>query len=166
MAKNGLGYNVTKIFIALFVLTAIEVAWAMPHFIRESRALLWSGLILCAMIKGSLIFMYFMHMKYERWLVWALVLPTPLLVMVIFGYVTPDLSFNQRRDYPNGMMLNHEGRIIPMTERITEAHEAHAPEHAAPTGAAPAAAPAGSPATSPAKKEPAAAGTAGAASSH
>ena len=154
MAKNGLGYNVTKIFIALFVLTAIEIAWAMPHFIRESRPLLWSGLILCAGLKGSLIFMYFMHMKYERWLVWALVLPTPLLVMVIFGYVTPDLSFNQRRDYPNGMMLNHEGRIIPMDQRITEAHEAHAPEHAAPAGEAPA------------NPAPAPAGAEGASSSH
>ena len=148
MAKNGLGYSVTKIFIALFVLTAIEIAWAMPHFIRESRPLLWSGLLLCALIKGSLIFMYFMHMKYERWLVWSLVLPTPLLVLVIFGYVTPDVSFNERRDYPNGMMLNGQGRIVPMIERISDAH-GHEP------AAAPAPAGEGSAGASPAAGAPA-----------
>jgi|SRR5688572_27585971 len=135
MAKNGLGYSVTKIFAALFVLTAIEVAWAMPEFIRASRPLLWGGLLLCAGLKGGLIFMYFMHMKYERWLVWSLVLPTPLLVLVIFGYVTPDVSFNQRRDYPNGMMRNSAGQIVPMIERISEAG-GHAPAaHAAPAAA-------------------------------
>ena len=53
----------------------------------------------------------------------------PLLVIVIFGYVTPDLAFNGRRDYPNGMMINHEGRVVPMMEMIGEAHghEAGAP---------------------------------------
>jgi cytochrome c oxidase subunit IV len=142
MANHGLGYSVSKIFIALFVLTAIEVAWAMPEFIRDSRPLLWGGLLLCAGLKGSLIFMYFMHMKYERWLVWSLVLPTPLLVLVIFGYVTPDVSFNARRDYPNGMMLNREGRIVPMIERISEAGAHGAAPHAAP-------APEGAPATAP-----------------
>jgi cytochrome c oxidase subunit IV len=121
MAKDGLGYNVLKIFIALFALTAIEVAWAMPSFIRDHRALLWGGLLLCAGLKAGLIFMYFMHMRFERWLVWSLILPTPLLVFVIFGYVTKDVARNDYRDYPNGMMINHEGRVVPMMEMIHEA---------------------------------------------
>jgi cytochrome c oxidase subunit IV len=136
MAKDGLGYNVLKIFIALFVLTAIEVAWAMPSFIRDHRVLLWGGLLLCAGLKAGLIFMYFMHMRFERWLVWSLILPTPLLVFVIFGYVTKDLAGNDYRDYPNGMMMNHEGRIVPMMEMIDEA-QGHAAEPAgAPAGGA------------------------------
>ena len=127
MAKNGLGYNVLKIFIALFVLTAIEVAWAMPHFIREHRVMLWGGLLLCAALKAGLIFMYFMHMRFERMIVWSMILPLPLLVLVIFGYVTPDLAFNSRRDYQNGMMMNQEGRIVQMREMIGEA-QAHGGE--------------------------------------
>ena len=130
MAKDGLGYNVLKIFIALFVLTAIEVAWAMPAFIRDHRALLWGGLLLCAGLKAALIFMYFMHMRYERWLIWSLILPTPLLVVVIFGYVTKDVARNDYRDYPNGMMINHEGRVVPMMEMIHEA-QGHGAEPAA-----------------------------------
>ena len=132
MGKHGLGYSIGKIFIALFVLTAIEVAWGM--FFREPRWFLWSGLLICALIKALLIFMYFMHMKFERWLVWSLILPTPLLMLVFFGYITKDVSFNDNRDYPNGMMMNHEGRVVPMNEMKSEAHGspgAHGAEPAA-----------------------------------
>ncbi len=120
--KEGLGYSVGKIWITLLVLTAIEVAWAMPPFIREHRGMLWSGLLLCALVKGGLIFMYFMHMRFERWLVWSLIVPTPLLIVVIFGYVSPDLSFNAQRDYPNGMMRDSQGRVVSVKERIHAAH--------------------------------------------
>jgi cytochrome c oxidase subunit IV len=120
MAKDGLGYSIGKIFMALFALTAIEVAWGM--FFREPRWFLWSGLLVCALIKALLIFMYFMHMKFERWLLWALVLPTPLLMLVFFGYITKDVSFNENRDYANGMMMGHDGRVVPMNEMLKEAH--------------------------------------------
>jgi len=121
MAKDGLGYSIGKIFITLFVLTAVEVAWGM--FFRDPRWLLWSGLLICALLKGLLIFMYFMHMKFERWLVWSLILPTPLLMVVFFGYITKDVAFNENRDYANGMMMNHTGHIVPMSEMKSDAHE-------------------------------------------
>lgn len=126
-SKEGLGYSVLKIFVVLFALTVIEVAWGI--WFREPRWFLWSGLLVCALLKGLLIFMYFMHMRFERFLVWSLILPTPLLVLVIFGYVTPDLAYNGRRDYPNGMMMNHEGRVVPMIEMIHEAggHQGQTP---------------------------------------
>lgn len=132
MGKQGLGYSIGKIFIALFVLTAIEVAWGM--FFREPRWFLWSGLLICALLKALLIFMYFMHMKFERWLVWSLILPTPLLMLVFFGYITKDVAFNENRDYANGMMMDHEGRVVPMSEMMKEAHahEGAAPEAGAP----------------------------------
>jgi len=134
MGKHGLGYSIGKIFTALFVLTAIEVAWGM--FFRDPRWFLWSGLLICAMIKGLLIFMYFMHMKFERWLVWSLILPTPLLMLVFFGYITKDVSFNDNRDYPNGMMMNHEGRVVPMSEMKSEAHGSHGASHDTPAAGA------------------------------
>lgn len=120
MAKDGLGYSIGKIFVALFALTAIEVAWGM--FFRDPRWFLWAGLLICALLKGLLIFMYFMHMKFERWLVWSLILPTPLLMLVFFGYITKDLAYNENRDYANGMMMNHEGHVVPMSEMLKEAH--------------------------------------------
>lgn len=118
MAHDGLGYSIWRIFVALFALTAIEVAWGM--FFRDPRWLLWSGLLICALLKGLLIFMYFMHMKFERWLVWSLILPTPLLMVVFFGYITKDVAYNDNRDYANGMMMNDEGVIIPMNEMMPE----------------------------------------------
>lgn len=134
-SHDGLGYSIGKIFMALFALTAIEVAWGM--FFREPRWFLWSGLLICALLKGILIFVYFMHMRFERFLIWSMILPTPLLVIVIFGYVTPDLAFNERRDYPNGSMMDSEGRMVLMSERIEEADlyathgAAHGEDHAA-----------------------------------
>lgn len=119
MAKDGLGYSIGKIFIALFVLTAIEVAWGM--FFREPRWFLWSGLLICALLKALLIFMYFMHMKFERWLVWSLILPTPLLMVVFFGYITKDVAYNEVRDYPNGMMMNSKGDVVTMDAMLEEA---------------------------------------------
>ena len=119
MGKQGLGYSIGKIFIALFVLTAVEVAWGM--FFREPRWFLWSGLLICALLKALLIFMYFMHMKFERWLVWSLILPTPLLMLVFFGYITKDVAYNEVRDYPNGTMLNSRGEMVPMDAMLEDA---------------------------------------------
>ena len=93
---EGLGYSSSKIFITLFVLTAVEVAWG--HFFAESsRALLWGGLLIFAIWKGLLIFMYFMHMKFEKaGSSGALILPTPVLVAVIVLFaLMPDVAFNQ-----------------------------------------------------------------------
>src|SRR5882672_7356732 len=109
--KDGLGYSIRKIFIALLVLTAIEVAWGMsiPH---TQRFFLWSGLLLCALAKGLLIFMYFMHMRFERWIIWGLIVPTPLLVMIVLAANMPDTSFNDRRDNPVGYRIDATGNVV------------------------------------------------------
>jgi cytochrome c oxidase subunit IV len=109
--KDGLGYSVKKIFIALLVLTAIEVAWgmSMPH---SQRFLLWSGLMICALAKGLLIFMYFMHMRFERWIIWGLIVPTPVLVMIVLAANMPDTAFNDRRDQPVGYRIDATGNVV------------------------------------------------------
>jgi hypothetical protein len=107
-------------------------------FFREPRWFLWSGLLICALLKALLIFMYFMHMKFERWLVWSLVLPTPLLIAVIMLAVSPDGSYNGLRDHPNGAMLNDQGRVEIM-QRTFHAHGQAASQPAAPGEAKPAA---------------------------
>jgi cytochrome c oxidase subunit IV len=116
-SKDGLGYSVLKIFIILFAATALEVLWGMylrpPTF---PRWLLWGGLMLFAFIKGAYILMYFMHMKYERFIVWSLILPTPALVAVVVFALMPDLAFKDDvRDFPVGQMIQ-EGEVIDVLE--------------------------------------------------
>ena len=65
-------FNADKIFIALFVLTALEVLWGYAFgvwFVGEgeqaNRLVLWGGLLAFAFFKGWLIAVYFMHLKFE-----------------------------------------------------------------------------------------------------
>lgn len=108
---KDLGYSVFRIFIVLFVLTAIEVAWGM--FFRDPRWFLWSGLLVCALVKGLLILMYFMHMRFERFIVWSLILPTPVLVAIVLFANMPDTVFNgDRRDHPVGYVIDETGEVV------------------------------------------------------
>lgn len=116
--EKGLGYSIWNIFVALFVLTAVEVAWgyAFHHntglLLKMPVWLFWGGLLLMALVKGLLIFMYFMHMRFERWIVWGLILPTPLLVMIVLAANMPDTSFNEQRDHPIGYLEDQTGEIV------------------------------------------------------
>jgi cytochrome c oxidase subunit IV len=119
---DGLGYSIWRIFLILFGLTAAEVAWGfLLH--GHSHWILWGGLISFALVKGLLIFMYFMHMKFERFLVWALILPTPILILVAVCALMPDVSFNTQRDHVVGDSLAPDGRIVDMVENPLS-HEA------------------------------------------
>lgn len=125
---EGLGYSVLKIFVILFVLTALEVFWGlgMRGF---GRFVLWGGLMAFALAKGLLIFMYFMHMKFERFIVWSLIVPTPMLVLVILTALMPDLSFNDVRDHPNTHMLGADGRVVDVFQAGAGGHAAEGEGH-------------------------------------
>jgi len=110
---DSLGYSVFRVFIILFVLTAIEVAWGLG-FHDAHRIVLWGGLLVFAFAKGSLIFMYFMHMKYEKILLWSLIVPTIPLIGIILFALMPDLSYNSIRDYPVGRRLDVNGDVVDM----------------------------------------------------
>jgi caa(3)-type oxidase subunit IV len=133
-SHDDLGYSVLRIFLVLFVLTALEVAWgfAFHHntglVLHMPTVLFWTGLMLFALVKGLLIFVYFMHMKFERFLVWSLIIPTPALILVILCALMPDLSFNSQRDHPVGDMLSQDGRIVDLHEHDKQPahHEASA----------------------------------------
>jgi caa(3)-type oxidase subunit IV len=134
---KDLGYSIARIFWALFILTAIEVAWGM--FLREPRWVLWSGLIICMIVKGLLILMYFMHMRYERMIIWGLILPTPLLVLIVLFANMPDTSFNEQRDHPVGFLIDETGEVVNALDPEHPAKGRGTP-HGAPAGGAPAAA--------------------------
>jgi len=130
MSGENLGYSAFKIFVILFILTALEVWWGMTFRpdAGYSRLLLWGGLMCFAVAKGLLIFMYFMHMRFERWIVWALIVPTPALILVILFALMPDVSFNEQRDHPVGDMLDPRGRVVDMVTRDLERHDTAAAE--------------------------------------
>jgi cytochrome c oxidase subunit IV len=107
---KDLGYSIARIFWALFILTSIEVAWGL--FLRDPRWVLWSGLIICMVIKGLLILMYFMHMRFERAIIWCLILPTPALVAIVLFANMPDTSFNEQRDHPVGYLIDQSGEVV------------------------------------------------------
>ena len=86
-------FNPEKVFLLLFLLTFLEVGWGyIGHALGWGNVLLWGGLLFFAFYKGWLIAVFFMHLKFEGWVVKSLIIPTPFLIMVIFGYVVPDVA--------------------------------------------------------------------------
>jgi caa(3)-type oxidase subunit IV len=100
-------FSVDKIFVWLFIFTGLEVGWGyFGDYIGMSKLPLWGGLIGCAVVKAFLIAAYFMHFKFEGWIVKGLILPTPFLILVIFGYINKDISRNEKLDHPIGSMYD------------------------------------------------------------
>lgn len=126
---GGFGFSANKIFITLFILTAVEVAWSLV-FTHQAHWIKWGGLCIFAFWKGTLIYTYFMHMKFEGWVVKALVAPTPLLIAILVCALMPDVSYNDRLVYPVGTQLDktatHAGKVTSM---IDQPHASTAAAH-------------------------------------
>lgn len=102
-------FNPEKVFVLLFILTALEVMWGYAgYWLDWGRLMLWGGLLFFAFYKAWLIAVYFMHLKFEGWVVKSLLAPTPLLVVVILGYVMADVGDKTRMVHPIGSMLDPE----------------------------------------------------------
>ena len=127
------GFSANKIFVTLFVLTMVEVGWGLgfkhsPHWIK------WGGLMVFAFWKGILIYTYFMHMKFEGWIVKSLMIPTPFLIAIVVFALMPDVSHNDRLVYPVGSQIDksnaHPGKVVGMTTPQPATHaESEAKEH-------------------------------------
>jgi caa(3)-type oxidase subunit IV len=121
MSDNHPEFNSTRIFLTLFVLTAVEVGWS---FIPFARWAIWAGLMVFATWKGLLIFTYFMHMKYEGWVVKALIAPTPILILIIVFALMPDIAKNDHLLYP--VAAQHDpatGQVVNMGDAAGEPGE-------------------------------------------
>jgi len=105
-------FDANKIFIALFILTAVEVAWGVfiPYDLKWA---LWGGLLIMAYMKGYLIFTYFMHMKFEGWIVKGLIAPTIPLIFIVFFALMPDVGSNNHLNYELADQLDPEnGEVV------------------------------------------------------
>jgi caa(3)-type oxidase subunit IV len=122
------GFNANKIFWVLFVLTAVEVGWSLifKHVAlleNAPRWLMWGGLLGFAFWKGTLIYMYFMHMKFEGPVVKWLMRPTPVLMAIVVFALMPDIGRNDQLVYPVGTQLERDGKVRPMWD--DQQHGAH-----------------------------------------
>jgi cytochrome c oxidase subunit IV len=137
--SGGMHFSPEKIFIGLFFFTMLEVGWGLAgKHMGFNRPMLWGGLLFFAALKGWLIAVYFMHLKFEGWVVKSLILPTPFLVMVIFGYVMPDVADEETRlVHPVGSELDPKtGQVIEnMAEGWKPDHGHGASADKAPAGA-------------------------------
>ena len=124
---DSMHFNAEKIFAGLFLFTMLEVGWGFAgHHFLWNKLMLWGGLLFFAFFKGWLIAVYFMHLKFEGWVVKSLILPTPFLVMIIFGYVMPDVANKEAPlVHPVGSMLDQKtGQVV---EDLRQGW--HPPEH-------------------------------------
>ncbi len=136
---GAMHFSAERVFAFLFLFTILEVGWGLAgkHF-HWNRPMLWGGLLFFAALKGWLIAVYFMHLKFEGWVVKSLILPTPFLVMVIFGYVMPDVADKESRlVHPVGSEVDPaSGRVIEdMAEGWSPPHHAAADSGREPAGA-------------------------------
>ena len=115
------GFDANKIFIALLVLTLVEVGWS---FLPAGKVIIWGGLLGMAFMKGFLIFTYFMHMKFEGWIVRVLIAPTPILILVVLFALMPDVGSNSRMDHDLTDMADPvTGQILQLGSQDAEHDE-------------------------------------------
>ncbi len=107
-------FSADKIFGFLFLYTALEVAWG--TLFDFPRWAIWGGLLIFAFLKGYLIFTWFMHMKFEGWVVKGLVAPTiPLVAIVLFANM-PDTSYNDNMLHNIGDQLDTKtGEVVGLS---------------------------------------------------
>jgi cytochrome c oxidase subunit 4 len=109
-----------NVLFGLAILTAITVGVAQVHLGH------WGNIIvgvLIAVVKASLVVLFFMHLKYEqRW--WAgIVLFPMLLVMIIIGSNLPDTGLNGRNR--DGDLLSDPLPVIPHAGKAAPASDHH-----------------------------------------
>ena len=125
MTEDEKHFNAEKIFLWLLVLTVLEVGYGFAGARFDwNRLPLWSGLGFFAFFKGWLIAVYFMHLRFEGWVVKSLMLPTPLLILVIYGFISPDISRSKVLDHPIGAQYDSTTGAIVRDMGVSDA--AHA----------------------------------------
>ena len=127
-------FSANKIFITLFILTAAEVLWGAVLFKHSPHLVKWGGLSVFAFWKGILIYTYFMHMKFEGWIVKCLLAPTPFLIAIVVFALMPDVSNNSNLVYPVGSQIDksgtHPGKVVGLADHPAPAEgSAEAPHH-------------------------------------
>jgi len=84
--QPGMRLYVT-VWIGLVLIVAVEVALTMAHLPTNT---LLAALLSLAVLEAGLGVMYFMHMKYERPVLFWSLIPTLVFVLVMMNHLWPD----------------------------------------------------------------------------
>ena len=71
--------NYAGVFWSLFILTILEITIANAHF---AKPLIVVTLVFLAVIKASLVALFYMHLKFEKWIIYFIA-TFPLFLAVI-----------------------------------------------------------------------------------
>ena len=88
MSAEQVSHPYYKVFAWLTALTIAEIAWGV--YVQEPRFLLIAGLSILAAIKAAMVGLYYMHLKYEGKVIWAVILFPIILVGVMIAGLLPD----------------------------------------------------------------------------
>lgn len=88
--------NYMKIFWTLLFLTVAEYFYAM--LTQDNFVLLVLGLMTLALVKASLVGLYFMHVKFEGKWVYATIVPACILAVLLVMALVPDIGRDKTQD--------------------------------------------------------------------
>ena len=77
------------VWIALLAIVAVEVALTMAHW---PTARLLAALLTLAMIEAGIGLLYFMHLRYERAIVFWCVVPAVVFALLLLDHIWPDAN--------------------------------------------------------------------------
>ena len=79
--------NYAAIFWSLFVLTIIEIIVANLHF---SKVLIIISLVMLALVKAGLVALFYMHLKFEKFIIYLIVIFPIFLAVILTLMVLAD----------------------------------------------------------------------------
>jgi cytochrome c oxidase subunit IV len=82
--------NYMAVFYALFFLTVVEVGIA---YARLPKLFMVSSLVILALVKASLVAMYFMHLRFEKRTLGLIAIIPPILLVMFVIIVYPDAAW-------------------------------------------------------------------------
>jgi cytochrome c oxidase subunit 4 len=96
-----------KVFRALLVLTVLEYIYA--TYVPLPFVGLVAGLLVMAIVKATLVGMYFMHLKFEGNWVYGLIVPAGVLAAVLVSGLAPDMASwpsSEPKPAPTGIQID------------------------------------------------------------
>ena len=86
--------NYTAVFLALTVLTVVEIGVV---FVPISKLVIGIALILLALVKATLVALYFMHLRYEKFALGVIAFTPLILCTLLIFSLLPDLTGTEHK---------------------------------------------------------------------
>lgn len=96
--------NYLAVFAVLVVLTAVSF-WTVSRFWPLSAGAGHTLVMVVAVCKAVLVAMFFMHLKFDWFKVYVMIVPALILGTILVCALMPDITFSQTRELP--------GRVPP-----------------------------------------------------